>query len=310
MPGRWDKLRDWSEAVTLGLYFQDSWKVTKNLTVNYGIRYEYQQPWTDKYDHIVNIAFNWNNSFTPYYVRAGTGVPFADKVKPPYPAPAAFGYVRNGEYGDTNIKPDHNNWGPRAGIAYSLNSKTVIRTGAGIYYVHDFQNAQFDTVRNPPYSFRGSQSGSASTPNLTWSNAIINGLPGFFLENQWDEPTTRAYQYSFGIERRLSQTATLETDFVGSEDAYVERFASYNSSQPAPGNPVANRPFPVWAGTFQDLNSSNHATYDSLQVKFSQRLTHGFTVLSSYTWGKSIDGNSSPRSAPAPPSLRLIRTTA
>jgi hypothetical protein len=278
-----------------GSYFQDSWKVTSKLTVNYGLRYEYQQPWSDKYDHIVNIAFAWNNSFEPYYVRVGSGNPYADNVPPPYPAPAPFGYVRNGEYGDTNIKPDHNNWGPRAGIAYSIDPKTVIRTGGGIYYVHDFQNAQFDTVRNPPFSFRGSQTASASLPNVTWSNAIVNGLPGFFLANQWDEPTTRAYQWSFGVERRLSQTATLETDYVASADAYVERYAGYDSAQPGPGNSVLARPYPLFAGTFQNLNSSNHASYNSLQVKFSQRLSHGFTLLSSYTWGKSLDGNSSPR---------------
>jgi hypothetical protein len=282
-----------------GMYFQDSWKVTRKLTVNYGLRWEYQQPWTDKYDHIVNLAFNWNNSYQPYYTRAGTGNFFADKVPPPYPAPAAFGpFVRNGMYGTGNIKPDKDNWGPRAGIAYSLNSKTVFRMGGGIYYVHDFQNAQFDTVRNPPFSFRGSQNASASTPNITWANAILDGVPGFYLENQYDEPTTRAYQYSAAVERRLSQTATLEIDFVGSEDAYVERFASYNSSQPGPGNAVAARPFPIFSGTFQDLNSSNHASYDAFFMKFSQRLTHGFTLLSSYTWGKSIDGNSSPRGAP------------
>jgi hypothetical protein len=281
-----------------GLYVQDSWKVTSKLTVNYGLRWEYQQPWTDKYDHIVNLAYAWNNSFTPYYVRAGTGPFLQDAVPPPYPAPSSFIQLRTGQYGRGNIKPDKDNWGPRAGIAYSLNSKTVIRTGAGIYYVHDFQNAQFDTVRNPPFSFRGNQNANASIPNLTWTNAINNGVPGYYYTNQYNQPTTRAYQYSFGIERRLSQSATLETDYVASSDAYVERFVSYNSSQPAPGSAVANRPFPLFSGTFQDLNSSNHASYNSLQIKFTQRLSHGFTLLSSYTYGKSLDGNSSPRGAP------------
>jgi hypothetical protein len=153
-------------------------------------------------------------------------------------------------------------------------------------------------VRNPPFSFRGNQNASASIPNVTWTNAINNGVPGYYYTNQYDQPTTRAYQYSFGIERRLSQSATLETDYVASADAYVERFVSYNTSQPGPGSAVANRPFPLFSGTFQDLNSSNHASYNSLQVKFSQRLSHGFTLLSSYTYGKSLDGNSSPRGAP------------
>jgi hypothetical protein len=289
----------------VGTYFEDSWKVSSKLTVNYGLRWEYQQPWHDKYDHIVNVAFNWGNTIVPYYVRAGTGAPLADKVPPPYPVPPTFllQLVRNGQYGDTNIKPDHNNWGPRAGVAYSLDSKTVLRVGAGIYYVHDFQNAQFDTVRNAPFSYRGSITETAPFPSanpcnptlancvLNWSNAI-QPRPGFILVNQWDEPTSRAYEWSAGIERSISRSATLEVTYLGSAGAYLERFASYNTPQPGPGNAQANKPFPTLSGTVQVLNSSDHSSYDALQVKFSQRLSHGFTLLSAYTYGKSIDGGS------------------
>jgi hypothetical protein len=249
-----------------GAYFQDTWKVTPKLTVNYGLRYEYQQPWHDKYDHIVNVAINWNNSFTPYYVRAGTGDPFGGAVPPPYPTPPGFPLtlVRNGQYGDTNIKPDHNNWGPRAGIAYSPDAKTVIRVGAGLYYIHDFQNAQFDTVRNAPFSFRGSLTNTAPIPGLTWANAI-QPIPGFILVNQWDEPTSRAYEWSFGIQRSLSSSATLEATYVGSSGNYLERFASFNTPQPGPGNAQLNKPFPNINGTMQVLNSSDHSSYDALQ---------------------------------------------
>lgn len=282
-----------------GLYIQDSWKITSKLVVNYGLRWEYQQPWTDKYDHIVNMVFNWNNSFLPYYSRAGNGPFLADKVTPPWPAPPTFTtFVRNGMWGRGNLKPDYNNYGPRAGIAYSVDSKTVIRTGGGLYYVHDFQNMQFDSARNPPFSFRGNQTASASIPNITWSNAINNSVPGYYYANQYDSPSTRVYQWAFGVERRLSQSATLETNYVGSAGNYLERFVSYNTSQPGPGSSVAARPFPTFIGTFQDMNSSNHSSYEALQVKMTQRLSHGFTLLSSYTWGKSIDGNSSPRGAP------------
>ena len=64
-----DQLRDWA----LGVYIQDQWKVSKKLTINLGLRYELQPGLNEKYDHMVNISWAWNNSFHPIWVRAGSG---------------------------------------------------------------------------------------------------------------------------------------------------------------------------------------------------------------------------------------------
>jgi len=60
-------------SYSLNFYAMDSWKVTPKLTVNYGLRYELEPPFSDKYDHIVNIAFTWANTMVPEYVQAGSG---------------------------------------------------------------------------------------------------------------------------------------------------------------------------------------------------------------------------------------------
>ena len=193
----------------MGTYFEDSWKVTSKLTVNYGIRWEYQQPWSDKYNHIVNLAYSWSNSFTPYYVRAGNGPVYQDAVPPPYPAPSQFTVVRNGQFGTGVQKPDYHNFAPRLGIAYSLNSKTVIRTGGGIFYAHDYSNGLFDVERNPPYSWKGLLTGNALIPNLNWYNAASTNFTGNYYAVQYGDPTPRLYQWSFGVQRELTKSMTL-----------------------------------------------------------------------------------------------------
>ncbi|MDQ2901707.1 MAG: carboxypeptidase-like regulatory domain-containing protein, partial [Acidobacteriota bacterium] len=147
-------------GVSLNFYAQDSWKITSKLTVNYGLRYEFEPPYLDAHDAIVNIAFKWDNTMLPEYVRAGNGDPY--QGNPPFKLPATVPYVRNGMFGRRAYEARFNNWAPRAGVAYSLNSKTVIRSGAGIYYVRDIGNAQFDLVRNAPYSTRRSENANSN----------------------------------------------------------------------------------------------------------------------------------------------------
>src|SRR6202011_4744640 len=93
-----------------GFYAQDDWKVSTKLTVNWCLRWEYQQPWHDKHDSIVNVDFKWANSITPTFVRAGTGDPLAGY--PAYPLPASILYVRDGRSSYGAYMPDKRNWAP------------------------------------------------------------------------------------------------------------------------------------------------------------------------------------------------------
>jgi hypothetical protein len=287
-----DQLRDWA----LGVYVQDQWKVSKKLTVNLGLRYELQPGLSEKYDHMTNISWTWDNSFAPTWVRAGSGDFYAGN--PPYPLPAGIPYTR-GKFGRTTWKTATRQFGPRAGLAYNLNSKTVIRAGFGIYYPHDVGNTAFDVTRNQPFTERINSASNSLIPNATWASpfpiiAISTNAPSWV----WGDPQPYAPQWTFNIQRALTGSTTLEVGYVGSSGVHLQRTVYYNDSPPAAtvNNRNLLRPWPTM-GFVQAVEAASHSSYASLQARLQHRFSHGFSVLSSFSWEKSIDNGSGIRQA-------------
>lgn len=282
---------------SLNFYAEDSWRITPKLTINYGLRYELEPPYLDAHDAIVNIAFKWDNTMVPTYVRAGNGDPYAGY--PPFHLDPQVPYIRDGSFGRRAYRTSYTDWAPRLGIAYSATPKTVIRTGAGIYYVRDIGNASFDVVRNAPFTIRRNESpSSAIVPSLNWQHPFTQlGTPTFILANQYNEPSSYVAQWSFGVQQQLTTNMSLETSYLGSAGIHLRRLTSYNDPVPGPPTNVnARRPaYPLYQGNFQNMNAPSHSSYHALQIRLQQRFSHGFTVLSSYSWSKSIDNGSGTR---------------
>ncbi len=278
------------------LYAQDNWKITPKLTLNYGVRWENDQPFRDKHDAIVNIDFRWDNSIEPTYVRAGTGDPYGGSV--PFRLASDIKYVRDGRFGSRAYRNDLNDIAPRLGIAYQINSKTVLRTGAGIYYVRDIGNAVFDIVRNAPFTVRRNEPAESFRPNLSFEQPFARtGAPTFILINQFDEPSSYVAQWSFGFQREITSDMTAEITYFGSAGIHLRRLQSYNNPEPSQLPNTNNaRPFPKF-GSFQVMNAPSHSSYHALYMKAQRRFSNGLTFISSFAWGKSIDNGSGVRTS-------------
>jgi len=278
------------------LYAQDSWRLGSKVTMNYGLRWEYDQPFYDTNDAIVNIDFDWNNTHEPIFVRAGTGDPF--EGNPAFQLASDIQYVRDGRFGRGAYKPDKNDFAPRVGIAWSITPETVVRSGGGIYYVRDIGNAVFDTVRNAPFTIRRDEPAESFRANLSYDQPFARtGAPTFILANQFDEPSSYVGQWSVGVQRELGGSMSAEATYFGSVGRHLRRLMSYNNPEPSQlANSNLARPFPKF-GSIQVMSAPSRSHYNALYLKLQRRFSRGVSFLTSYSYGKSIDNGSGIRTS-------------
>jgi Carboxypeptidase regulatory-like domain len=278
------------------LYAQDSWRLGPTVTMNYGLRWEYDQPFTDTNDAIVNIDFDWFNSYEPIFVRAGTGDPY--EGNPPFELASDVQYVRDGRFGRGAYRPDKNDFAPRVGVAWTVTPQTVIRSGAGLYYVRDIGNAVFDTVRNAPFTIRRNEPAESLRPNLSFEQPFARtGAPTFILANQFDEPSSYVAQWSVGVQRELGGSMSAEATYFGSVGRHLRRLQSYNNPEPSQlANTNLARPFPKF-GSIQVMNAPSSSRYNALYLKLQRRFSQGLSFLTSFSYGKSTDNGSGIRTS-------------
>ena len=249
-------------------FINDSFRIRPRLTINAGLRYEYNTPPVDTADR-ANVYDVTSGSL----VQVGTnGVP------------------RGG------FKPDKNNFAPRVGFAWTLgrDEATVLRAGYGVYYDQSPLSPGEALYFNSPYFDNNI---FFSLPGLPLT--LDNPFPSFFpfplpdsaLAIQRDLRTAYMQHWNFNLQRQFGRDSVLELAYVGSKGTKLLTARDINQPQPSvlpPGLPFVPRPNP----RFDDidlLESRANSNYNSLQARFQQRLSRGLSALVSYTWSKSID---------------------
>ncbi len=252
---------------SLNLFMQDSYRLRSDLTLQLGIRYEYNSPAVDRYDHA--------NAYDP-----------ASQAL----VPIGQGSVPRGVY-----HPDRNNWGPRIGIAWSPDAanKTAISAGYGIYFDQSSLAPGEGLYFNKPYydfKMYFPLPGYPLMVNDPFPAAYPLDIPASALGFDSRLRTPYIQQWNLTVERQFGSDSLVELAYVGSKGTKLLYARDIN--QPAP-SPVRPNPRPVMQ--FADIvyeESSGSSSYHSFQASFQQRLRAGITALISYTFSKSLDGNS------------------
>ncbi len=258
-------------ATSYGAYLQDDYRVASRLTVNLGVRYEYNVPVTEANNQLsVPDLSPASATCTPKpgceFIVAGTrGIP------------------------DATYLPDHNNIAPRVGFAWRpLDSdRLVIRSGYGIYYDTLILNAQLNARLNPPFRITQTIVNPGGATIQTIFNQPASQTPpgGTFMSLNFKDPYQE--QWNVGTQFTPVSTLLLDVSYVGSRGVDLARFSRIN--QPEPGQPV---PFPQFQPTLQVVDNSASSHYNALQVKAEKRSGSGLNLLSSYTWSRCIDNGS------------------
>lgn len=262
-----------------GFFFQDDIKLTTRLTLNLGLRYELFS--------LASFPDAENQQIARWLVAPFNVATLGDER-----------LVFPSDSSDIGGKNDRNNFAPRIGIAWSLNDKTVIRTGAGIFY------GEPNSLSTEGANFRSSSprhNEIALQTDFVSTNFFVNqGFPAFnntqILPNvaMYAFPDRRrnlqAYQWFFDIQRTLPGDTLLTLGYAGTKGQNL--FASQNINLPfTPSATVAvNQRFirpqfssMTWHDTFL------HSSYNALTAKVEKRFSKGLTYLTSFTYSKNID---------------------
>jgi outer membrane receptor protein involved in Fe transport len=256
-------------------FVQDDWRVSRNLTLNLGLRYELQMPLKEE-----------NNKLAGFIPGTGEVVQSGD---PRYP--------------DTLAKPYYGNFGPRAGFAWRPWNKTVIRAGAGMYYsLETFNVIRQQLAVTYPFVVREQYNRVSSNPGLlTFQNPFPQGAGAIQGLNTpfgmaLDDRTPTIYQWNFTIEREIAKDLALDLGYVGSQGRFLGR--RYNINQPIPtglsstGTLVTVRPYPQY-GDIQFQDWATNSNYNAFQASLRRRYRAGLTMLVSYTFSRALDTASS-----------------
>lgn len=257
-----------------GFYVQDEIRLARTLTLNLGLRYEYQAPYKERYDDLIIFE------------------------------PVAGRFLELGRDIERLHDRDGNNFAPRLGISWTVTPRTVIRAGAGVFYGQP-RGSEFTSFQlSPPFVVDSTLNSNPNVPDLAGrlfpapqvrnpATGAINFFPTtnvFTLDQRFR--TNYTYQWNFGIQREIAGNTVLEVGYVGNtarkltgRDLVNQAFPDPDPTRPTPVQ--SRRPNPA-IGDVSVVKSLDNSNYHALNVRADKRFSNGFSILGAYTWSKAM----------------------
>ncbi|MGE0407224.1 MAG: TonB-dependent receptor, partial [Candidatus Korobacteraceae bacterium] len=281
-------------------YIQDDWQVTPNLTLNIGLRWEYNQQMRDQDNRLSLVDFAGGPAAR--YVIAtdedGNIHPSANALLPlipngiPVTTSAALGWDRS--LLDNSLK----RFSPRLGFSWRLPTKAdmVLRGGFGIHNNQWAYSVQQDLAANLPFFFNKQvvTSAGAALPTLTTRNILASTAAapgGNTMIHEYKPEYNQAW--SLSVQHQLMPDLLYEVAYFGSRINHADNRTVLNVPVEGPGNIAARRPAPQLAQVVA-IRWDGWSSYNALRLRVEKRASHGLFLSANHTWSRSIDDASDP----------------
>ena len=273
------------------LYAEDRWQLRPNLTLDVGLRYEYNTNLVAQANQTSDIDLLAPGG--PAFVVAGNplGLPSAAATLAglsPIPLVSASSIGWN----NSLLRPRYFRFAPRLGLAWRIPSshETVVRAGVGIYPNQAAYSVLQNLAENMPFFLVKTVSNSTMTPTLTTENILAQNPTGAIGANAVNHNFQIEYNevWNLAVQRALTSKMTVVAEYVGSRTVHADSSTDVNVPLPGPGAIQARRPYPQLA-PFTTIRWDGWATFHALTLKATRRFASGLSFDAAYTLSRSMD---------------------
>ena len=276
-------------------FVQDSWRPSRRVTIDLGLRYDLRPPMKDRSNQLGNFDSDFPGGRVIVSDEAGLAL-VPDLVRQSVPN-TPFVTAEQAGLPKTLRRTDTNNISPRLGIAWrpTDDGRTVVRGGIGLYTVPLLGSVNYSmvaTVTAAAVNFANNPASPFAFPNISSAAAAEGALPPGTLDfrraNQIDMRDPRTAQWNVTVERDLGRNIGARVSYVGSNTTGLIWSPDLNQ---VPANTLGydavrnTRPFPDWNVVTTRANDSR-SRYDALGVSLMKRISSGFMFDASYTLAK------------------------
>ena len=292
-----------------GAFFQDDWKVTPDLTLNLGLRWDYFTPYAEVNGNQANfIPVGGNGSTGTYYIsNKGCQVPRSTGFNSLL---ASSNITLDCVSGLTLGTAQKGNFAPRLGFAYRITPTLVVRGGFGTTYGALGNLGYGGTLgTNYPFVYVATFNSPDSQHPLLLSNGdpatmeeafstvnfqsptVNNGQGLDLYGRQYNFQTPYVYTQNLTVQDQFTSHDSIQVGYVGTQGRHLDNLGYNNSPTeilPPSANPQNYVPFPSFArnATYETTNASS--SYNSLQITYEHQTSYGLFFLGNYTWSKCL----------------------
>jgi hypothetical protein len=268
-------------------FAQDTFRLAKNTTLSYGVRYEYMSALTDITYPNSNLTFS-SDGTPSVFIGGQNGMPKG------------------------LMYPNRTDFAPRIGISQSVPGRgLVLHAAYGIFFTPVDMNTWCNQRHNVPYTFPETNQSDNFTPSIKGFNfapAVLGTTVVSFTGMQTNPAPQYIQQWSASLEQSLGKSTVLEIGYLGSGGFHLQRAHLINNARPGPGLIQPRRPFKkisfvpdtvlpsniavtsttFGVSTINLLENSAQSWYDAGYVNVRQQASHGLSFVANYTWSKSL----------------------